>query len=419
MMEIIKINYIAMKKLHRVLSAMIGLVFFSSVNVYSQDWPQFRGINRDGKVIGFTAPKAWPKELTQVWKINVGFGDASPVLVGKKIYLSTRQGADEVILCLDASTGKELWKNSYTAIAVTGPSASQHPGPRSTPAVANGKIVTFGASGILSCLDAATGKLLWRKENPTNAFPSFFTGMSPLIVDGMCIAHIGKKDDGQVIAYDLNTGDEKWKWAGDGPAYSSPSVMSVEGKKLLIVFTEKNVMALGLSDGKLLWQIAAIPQQRFYNCVSPCIDGQTIVYSGQGLGSKAIKVEKQGDQFTTKDLWSNAEVGAKWNTPVLKDGFLYGFTDQKRLYCLNYATGQTAWIDNAVNSDFSTIVDCGSVIIGLTSTDNLIVFNPDGKAYTELAKYKVSETPIYAFPVIAGNNVYIKDAESLILFRIK
>ena len=408
-----------MKKLSFLISLITVLIITGSLSTSAQDWPQFRGINRDGKVTGFKAPQAWPKELTQQWKINVGFGDATPVLVGKKLYLSTRQGTDEVVLCLDAATGKELWKNVYAAPAVTGPSASQHPGPRSTPAVASGKVVTFGVTGILSCLDAANGKLLWRKENPTNAIPSFYTGMSPIITDGMCIIHAGKKDDGQVIAYDLNTGNEKWKWAGDGPAYSSPSVMTADGKKLLILITEKNIMALGLSDGKLLWQIAATVQQRFYNCVSPFIDGQTIVYSGQGLGSKALKVEKQGDQFTTKELWTNAEVGAKWNTTILKDGFLYGFTDQKRIYCLNYATGQTAWIDNTVNSDFSTIVDCGSVIIGLTSTDNLIVFKPDGKEYSELAKYKVSESPIYAFPIISGDNIYIKDAESLILYKIK
>jgi outer membrane protein assembly factor BamB len=409
-----------MKKANAFISVMIiSLVFISSLNVYSQDWPQFRGVNRDGKVSGFKAPQTWPKELTQAWKVNVGFGDATPVLTGGKIFSFTRQGTDEVVLCLDASTGKELWKNTYAAPAVTGPSASQHPGPRSTPAFANGKVVTFGVSGILSCIDAANGKLLWKKENPTNAFPTFYTGMSPLITDGMCIVHVGKKDDGQVIAYDLNTGNEKWKWAGDGPAYSSPSVMTADGKKLLIAITEKNIMALGLLDGKLLWQIAAPPQQRFYNCVSPYIDNQTIVFSGQGLGSKAIKVEKQGDQFTTKELWANAEVGAKWNTPVLKDGFLYGFTDQKRIYCLIYSTGQTAWLDNASNSDFSTIVDCGSVIIGLTSTDNLIVLKPNGKEYTELAKYKVSETPIYAFPIISGNNIYVKDAESLMLYKIK
>jgi outer membrane protein assembly factor BamB len=405
-----------MKKINLVISVITALILFSSTNSFSQDWPQWRGMNRDSKVTGFKAPAAWPAELKQAWKVTVGFSDATPVLSANKIYLNTRQGDQEVILCLDAATGKELWKNSYAAMAVTGPSASQHPGPRGTPAVSNGKIVTFGASGILSCLDASTGKLVWRKENPTNAFPAFFTGTSPLIVDGMCIIHLGKKDDGQVIAYDLNSGNEKWKWAGEGPSYSSPSVMTIDGKKLLIVITEKNIMALGLTDGKQLWQIATPVQQRFYNCVSPYIDGQNIYLSGQGTGTKAIRVEKSGNEYVTKELWSNTEVGAKWNTPVLKDGFLYGFTDQKRIYCLNAATGQTAWIDNTVNSDFSTIVDCGSVIIGLTSTDNLLVLKPDGKAYSEIVKYKVSDTPIYAYPVISGNNIYIKDAETLMMY---
>ncbi|MGA2406523.1 MAG: PQQ-binding-like beta-propeller repeat protein [Bacteroidales bacterium] len=407
-----------MKKINLIISVTATFIIFSSANSFSQDWPQWRGINRDGKAAGFKVPAAWPADLKLVWKVNVGFSDATPVLAGNEIYLNTRQGDQEVVLCLDATSGKELWKNTYAAMAVTGPSASQHPGPRGTPAVSNGKIVTFGASGILSCLDATTGKLLWRKENPTNAFPDFFTGTSPLITDGMCIVHIGKKDDGQVIAYDLNSGSEKWKWSGEGPSYSSPSVMTLEGKKLLIVITEKNIMALSFADGKLLWQIAAPVQQRFYNCVSPYIDGQTIYLTGQGTGMKAIKVEKSGNEYVTKEIWSNTTVGAKWNTPVLKDGFLYGFTDQKRIYCLNAATGQTAWMDNAVSSDFSTIVDCGLVIIGLTSTDNLIVLKPDGKEYSEVAKYKVSDTPIYAYPVISGNSFYIKDAETLMLYKI-
>jgi outer membrane protein assembly factor BamB len=192
--------------------------------------------------------------------------------------------------------------------------------------------------------------------------------------------------------------------------------MTIEGKKLLIVITEKNIMALGLADGKQLWQIATPVQQRFYNCVSPYIDGQTIYLTGQGTGMKAIKVEKSGTDYVTKELWSTTEASAKWNTPILKDGFLYGFTDQKRIYCVNAATGQTAWTDNVVNSDFSTIVDCGSVIIGLTSTDNLLVLKPDSKAYSEVVKYKVADTPIYGYTVISGNSIYIKDAETLMRF---
>lgn len=405
-------------KRRNIIFGLVLIMTISSSVLYSQDWPQFRGPERNSKVTGFKAPASWPAELTQVWKVKVGTGDATPVLVGKKIYLHTRQEGNEVILCLDAATGTEIWAERYPAAPVTG-AAAQHPGPRSTPAVANGKIVTFGTSGIVSCLDAATGKVAWRKENPTAAVPQFFTGMSPLIVDGICIVHAGTKDNGTVVALDLKTGKEKWKWTGDGPAYASPSLMTLPGAKHIIVQTEKNLMALDFKNGRMLWQIPTPVQQRFYNCVSPYIDGSKIYFTGQGTGTKAIEVKKEGDKYVTKDLWSTTEIGAKWNTPVLKSGFLYGFTDKKNIYCLNAADGKTAWIDASINSDFATIVDCGSVIIGFPGTGSLIVFRPDPAAYSEIAKYKVADTPVYAFPVVAGNMVYVKDAENMTLFTIK
>src|SRR5207302_7337380 len=157
------------------------------------------------------------------WKVAVGFGDASPVMVGEKIYVFTRQGDNETTLGLDAASGKELWKDGYAAVPVTGAAAfvgGGHPGPRGTPAVAEGKVCTLGVGGVLSCLDVATGKVVWRKDSM--AWPQFFTGMSPLIADGKCIAHLGGPGMGMVVAYDLKSGDEKWKWAGEGPGYSSP-----------------------------------------------------------------------------------------------------------------------------------------------------------------------------------------------------
>jgi outer membrane protein assembly factor BamB len=407
-----------MKKPNLTISLIVTFFIISSTDSFSQDWPQFRGINRDSKVTGFKAPSLWPSELLQQWKITVGTGDATPVLVGKKIYLHTRQGGDEVILCLDAATGKEIWKNNYPAPAVTGPPAS-HPGPRSTPSVVANKIVTLGVAGVLSCLDAATGKVVWRKEDMTHAVPDFWTGMSPLIADGLCMVSLGKKDTGIVVAFDLNTGNEKWKWSGEGPSFSSPSLMTVEKTKQVVLFTEKNLIGLALADGKLMWQLAAPAKQRYFSAASPYVNGQVIYYTGLGTGTKAIKVSQPKDKFVTEELWSNTVTGTKFSTPILKDGFLYGFSDQKRIYCINASTGETAWTDNAVNSDFGPIVDCGSVIIGLASTGNLIVLKPNGKEYTELVKYKVSETSIYAFPVISGNNIYIKDAESLILYKIK
>lgn len=406
-----------MKKTNLVLGISIALLILSA-NLRSQDWPQFRGMNRDSKVTGFKVPSAWPASLSKLWSVKVGTGDATPILVGKRIYLHTRQEGDETVLCLDASTGQPVWSDKYPVAAATGPAAS-HPGPRSTPAYADGKIVTFGMSGILSCFDATTGKLLWRRENPANDMPQFYTGMSPLIVDGICIAHVGKKDNGNVIALDLASGKEKWNWQGDGPAYASPSLMVLSGKKHIIVQTEKNLIALDFNDGKLLWQVPAPVLQRFYNCVSPYVDGNKIYYTGQGTGMKAIEVVREGDKFVTKELWNTAEAGAKWNTPILKDGFLYGFTDLRRIYCLNASDGKTAWIDGATHSDFATIVDCGKVIAGLPQTGNLIFFKPDPASYNEAARYKVSEAPLYAFPVIAGNRIYIKEAENLTLYEIE
>ncbi len=406
-----------MKKTDLIFGALVTLIIFISADSYSQDWPQWRGTGRDAKVTGFKAPSSWPAELKQVWKVTVGFGDATPALAGNKIYLNTRQGNDELVLCIDAGTGKELWKYQYPASPVTGP-ASSHPGPRSTPAVANGKVVTFGASAIITCLDAGTGKLLWKRENPDHAVPQFFTGMSPIITDNLCITHVGTRDNGEVLALDINSGKERWKWAGDGPAYASPSVMTIDGQRHLIVQTELNLISLNLADGKLVWKVATPPQSRFYNASSPYINGQTIYVTGQGSGMKAFKVVKSGSGYTANEAWSNPTVGTKWNTPVLKDGFLYGFTDQKRIFCLNAASGSTAWIDDAVTSDFATIVDCGTVLIGLPSTGDLIVMKPDPKIYSEVAKYKVAETAVYAFPVITGNSIYVKDAETLMLYRI-
>ena len=407
-----------MKKKNLLFNLILFTIIFP-VTLYSQDWTQFRGNGRDSKVTGFKVPSSWPAELKHVWTVNVGTGDASPVLLGNRIFVNTRQGGDEVILCLDASTGKEIWKSQYPCQAITGPSASAHPGPRGTPAIADGKIVTFGVTAILTCLDISNGKVLWKRENPDNEFPQFYTGLSPLLTDGMCIVHLGTKDKGEVVALDLSTGKEKWKWTGDGPSYASPSVMVVTGQKQIVVQTEKNLIGLSQADGKLLWEVATPVQQRFYNCTSPYINGQIIYFTGQGTGTKAIQINKEGDKFVTKELWHNPDIGAKWNTPILKDGFLYGFTDIRRIYCLNATTGATAWYDNATNSDFATIVDCGSVIIGLPSTSNLLVFKPDNTSYQEVARYKVSDTPIYAFPVIAGNNIYIKDTDSLILYRLE
>jgi outer membrane protein assembly factor BamB len=408
-----------MKDHYQTIAAVAGGMILMSVGqVLGQDWPQWRGPNRDGKVSGFTAPEKWPTTLTEKWRTTVGLGDATPALVGDKLYVFARQGSDEVTLCLNASDGKEVWQNKYSAQAVSGP-AARHPGPRSSPTVANGKVVTLGVGGILSCLDAATGKEVWRKDEFPNVVPRFFPGMSPIVVDGMCVAHLGGTGNGAIIAFDLATGEQKWKWAGDVPAYASPVVLTVAGTKQIVAQTEKSLVSLAAADGKRLWQLPAPAQGMVYNSATPIVDGQTVIYTGQGKGTKAVKIEQQADGFAAKELWSNEELGTGFNTPVLKDGLLYGLSQRGNFFCLNAQTGQPAWTDTNKYSNFGAILDAGSVLLALPEKAGLIAFKPGDKQYEELARIKVSDTPTYAHPVVAGKRLFVKDQETVVLLMLE
>ncbi|MBN1559076.1 PQQ-binding-like beta-propeller repeat protein, partial [candidate division KSB1 bacterium] len=159
---------------------VLALFLMSHVAIRAADWPQWRGPNRDGKAPAFQAPKEWPAELQRQWSVVVGAGDASPVLVAGKLYVHARQNDDEILICLDANNGTEKWRSAHPAPEIKGPPSS-HPGPRSTPTVANGKVITLGAGGILTCTDGASGKVVWRKDEFARV-PEFYTAMSPIVV---------------------------------------------------------------------------------------------------------------------------------------------------------------------------------------------------------------------------------------------
>ena len=191
-----------MKKSNGIVSLAAAAVFLAvwSQAAPAQDWPQWRGANRDAKVTGFKAPKTWPQQLAQKWKVTVGQADGSPALVGDRLYVFAREDTDEVTRCLNAADGKEIWRNNFTVQAPNPPSGPAHAGPRSSPAVADGKVVTLGVRGTVTCLSAADGKLIWRKDD-FQTWPQFFTAMSPIIADGMCIVQVGAAANGGVVAY--------------------------------------------------------------------------------------------------------------------------------------------------------------------------------------------------------------------------
>ena len=402
---------------HIILSVII--LFFSIMTINSQDWPQWRGVNRDGKVTGFSVPKTWPEQFNQTWKVPVGLGDATPALVNNKMYVFTRQGENEMLQCIDASTGKQIWQSDgYPAVAITGPAAS-HPGPRSSPAISEGKIVTIGVAGDIACSDAASGKLLWRNEDYKGAVPQFYTGTSPLISSGVCVTNLGGPKSGQFIAFDLSTGAVKWKVESEGPAYGSPVIMTIDGVQQVVFQSQTKLVSLNPSDGKQLWEFATpVGSGMVNNATSPVVDKNRIYFTGLNNGFNAIEVKKQGNTFAATQLWTNPDFSTSFSTPILKDGFLYGLSGKSRLFCINATTGKTAWTDDTALQNFGSLIDAGAVVIALSSNSNFVVLKPDGEKFNRLTSIKLPESPIYSHPVLSGNRIFIKDKDSLILYTI-
>jgi outer membrane protein assembly factor BamB len=423
-----------------------------SCAVVAQDWPQWRGANRDAKAAGFEAPQTWPPELTQSWQVKVGDGVATPALVGDRLYVFTREEENEVLRCLDAASGNEVWQDKYPAEPVRGP-ASSFSGPRSSPTVADGKVVTLGVQGTLSCVDAATGKVVWRKADFEGSVPNFATASSPIVVDGLCIAQLGGQDngDGAIVAYDLTTGEEKWKWTGDSPAYGSPVLLAVNGTQAVVTPTDQNMVALDAASGQLLWQMAY--RQGRYNSATPIIEDQTLILAGPDRGTTAVKLQKEGEELAAMEAWSNPDNSLMYNTPVLKDGMLYGISTLNSLFCVDAESGETKWnaplgAETAQQEQdrprregqqegregrqgrrggrrgggrggYGSVVDAGTVLFALTPTGQLVVFAPNPEEFQQIASYKVAQAGTYAYPIASGNRIFIKDQDAVTLWTVE
>lgn len=398
--------------------SVVCILLINASILFAGDWPQWRGPNRDGKVSGFTAPEKWPTNLVQKWTTTIGNGDTSPVLVGEKLYAFGRKDADEVVQCLDSATGKALWERNYPAdFVVRGPSAP-HSGPRSTPVVADGKICTLGVGGILSCFDAANGTLLWRKQTTNDYLGIPYhsdSSMSPLVEDGLCLVHVGQGTNAAILAFELGSGRAKWKWDSDGPGNSSPVIMTIGGKKQLVTITAKNLVGLSMAEGNLLWQVPFEAVQG--NNTTPVVDGSTVVYTGQGRGLFAVKIEAQGDSFTAMPLWENTKLGARFTSPILKDGVIYGYNGN--FFCASAKTGETLWTDTTKSGQNGALLDVGTQLLATTQNGDFVAFKPSRTEYTELARFKVANTELWAHPLVSGSRIFIRDRETITLWTLE
>jgi outer membrane protein assembly factor BamB len=387
--------------------AMLALI----TTTVAADWPQWRGPNRDGTVTGAFVPEVWPRALKEEWKIVVGIGHASPVESQGRVYVFARQGEDEVLLCLDAVTGKELWRSSQPISY------------EMNPAVINGTVYTFGITGVLSAHDARTGKLKWRREfskEYPNTSPLYGTAMSPLVDNGLLIAHVGGHDKGALTAFDAETGVVKWSNDTEGPAYASPIIVTLAGVRQIVTTMQNDFVGVDAGTGKLLWKLPAKSEYET-NSVTAVAYKDMVVLSREGQGLTAIRLVKQGAEIVPQEVWNNKEVDLYLNTPVLQGSTLFGFSVRQKgqFFAIDADTGKTVWQSPGRMGDNAAILNLGGrALLLLTNDANLIVQPVNAKSYSPVAQYTVASSPTWAHPLVLGRRILIKDETSLISLSV-
>jgi outer membrane protein assembly factor BamB len=384
----------------------------------SADWTQWRGQNRDGSAQAPTDPAAWPDKLTQKWKVEVGSGYATPLVVGNRIYLFSRQGEREVMSAIDADSGKVLWQTGHAAPFTMHSAAAQHgPGPKSTPVFSNGRLYSIGMTGIVTAYDAASGKQIWQKPGSTTV-PMYTThAFSPIIDRGLVIFHLGGHNEGALTALDANTGDVKWTWKGDGPGYGSPIIADIAGTRQVITITQGKLVGVDAANGMLLWE-RPYAIANFTNSVTPVLYGQTIIVSGNGGPTQALSIAKKGTEWVTDVVWENADIPLRMSDAVIAGDVLFGMTTRNsgQYFAVDAKSGKTLWTSEGRQGGHAAIARAGDLFLSLEDDGELVVARNSKTAFEPLHRYKVSEAATWAQPSYSGNRIFVKDVSTLSLW---
>ncbi len=449
----------------------IGLLILFVQTCWSQNWTQWRGPKRDAVVTDFKTPTQWPSDLKKQWRVSAGAGISSPVVSAERIFLFTRTGDDEVVSCLDLENGAVLWRQSYSAPFHANPQAksprlfpaSKGQGPFSTPVLYENRLFTLGISRIVSSFESKTGALVWQKQFFKQELPETVTyrcapcdcseddktfdapgkcpgcnmqlgpiGLettevttgnyygavsSPLIEGNMVIFHVGNSNKSSFIAFDLQSGEEKWTCKAQGLAASSPIMADLHGTRQLITLTRFSVVGVSATHGELLW---SFPLESDAQIVTPVVFEDLIIFAIYRGPSMAIKVSKKGEIWSAEEAWKNSKMTVWTSSFVLDGGQLYGFFYSKRGQwgSLDARTGKTIWTSEGRQGLAAAMLDAGDALIALKDDATLIVLIK-GDAFAPLAQYSVSEHPTWAYPIVWNNNILIKDEFDLTLWRVE
>lgn len=382
------------------------------------DVPQFFGPDRNGVIRGVKLARDWnthpPKQL---WRQPIGAGWGAFAVVAGRAYTQEQRGEDEAISCYDVATGKLLWLHTDHAHFSQWQGGE---GPRATPTVLDGRVYAMGATGLLNCLDAATGQGIWSRDVlKESGLENLIWGLSdsPLVVDDLVVVTGGNAKGPTVLAYARADGQPRWKSGHDKASYSSPVLATIAGRRVVLSF---NAASLAASDPATGTELLAHPwsDDKWPKAAQPVVvdERRVFISAGYGAGCSMLEITAAGEKLTANELWKNLRMKTQFNSAAVRDGFLYGLDDGS-LACVDLATGDRKWKGGHYGSGQSLVVD--DLVLIQSEPGPVILAGAKPDAFKELARIPDAlHAKTWNYPTLAGRYLLVRNSEEAACYEL-
>lgn len=409
----------------------------------ADDWPQWRGVGRDGvwKETGLVEKFAGP-QLSVQWRTPLGSGYCGPTVAKGRVYVMDRiqqPQPQERVLCFEAASGKPLWTHTYEAPYG---GIGYQAGPRASVTIDDGLAYALGATGQFHCLDAATGKGVWHRNLDADyqiRMPVWGISAAPLIEGDLVITQVGGEGNACVLALDKKTGKERWKALPDQAAYSAPVMVEQAGKRVLVVWTGDRVVGLDPQTGTLHWEQAFPSRQVVINIAAPVIEGDRMFLTSFYQGSMMLRLKQ--DSLGVEKLWERRGPNERVtdglhsiiSTPLMRGGFVYGVDSYGELRCLDAKTGDRVWESQEAvpKARWSTIhfVQNGERTWMFNERGQLLITRLSPKGYEEISRAQLLQPTLeqlpqrggvcWSHPAFANQSVFARNDRELVCASLK
>ena len=375
-------------------------------------WPGFRGARRDGVIPGVKIETDWsltpPVEL---WRRPIGPGWSSFAVQGDLLYTQEQRGEDEVVACYNATTGEAMWRHGDAARFWESNGGA---GPRATPTLSEGRLFTFGATGILNALDAGDGAVMWSRNAASDTdveVPTWGFSSSPLVVGDVVIVAAA----GRLVAYDLATGDLRWLGTDGGAGYSSPQLSTIDGVEQILLLSEAGAVSVAPADGKLLWE----HPWPGYPIVQPALtaDGDVLISASERSGTRRIAVAHGPGGWTVEERWTSIGLKPYFNDFVIHHGHAFGF-DGRILACIDVEDGKRKWKGGRYGNGQLVLLSEQDLLLVLSEKGELALVEAKPDRFRELARFPALEGKTWNHPVLVGDVLLVRNSQEMAAFRL-